>query len=254
METQDKKKLLPVDLETFNDIELSEDEIKLALLKAKQAKSAEIKMKAYSAKLKQERQDPIYTAEQLKKLLLENSKIQIDAFNERIIWSMCLYFTNDARSELNPEKGLLLYGGIGCGKTTLMDWFKINQKASYQVKSSREVSYSYSKHGADSILKYNGLIDGRDSNPAYGHKDMGVCFDDLGTEVDKKHFGNESNVMAEILLNRYDRHSTLKGLTHITTNLNVNEIGERYGDRVRSRLREMFNVLVFDEKSPDRRK
>lgn len=221
---------------------------------ARAKKAAEIKRKAYSERLWKERQDPIYTAENLKTMILNNRNIQIDEWNESIIWQMCLYFSEDVRCMLNPDKGLLLYGGIGCGKTTLMDHFKINQSASFIVKSTRTISYDYATHGAGSIVKYNGLLNSNDSNPPYNHKLMGICFDDLGTEVDKKHYGNESNVMAEILLNRYDRKSDLKGKTHITTNLNTTEIGERYGDRVRSRLREMFNVLIFDEKSPDRRK
>lgn len=243
--------------ELYKEIDLTEEEVKMALLVARQKKAAEIKRKAYSERLWKERADPIYTAENLKTLFLNRPDFQIDAYNEEILWKLCLYFSGDVRMNgfgLTPNKGLLLYGGIGCGKTTLMDFFKTNQTACYMVKSTRQISYDYVKHGSDSIVKYNSLLTANDSNPPYGHKRLGVCFDDLGTEVDKKHYGNESNVMAEILLNRYDRHNDLKGKTHITTNLNTTEIGERYGDRVRSRLREMFNVVVFDEKSPDRRK
>ncbi|NEW80482.1 MAG: ATPase, partial [Gelidibacter sp.] len=36
--------------------------------------------------------------------------------------------------------------------------------------------------------------------------------------------------------------------THITTNLNAEELETRYGSRVRSRLREMLNVVAFDSK------
>jgi len=43
-------------------------------------------------------------------------------------------------------------------------------------------------------------------------------------------------------------------MTHITTNLNAEEIEDRYGNRVRSRLREMVNVIGFDKNTKDKRK
>jgi DNA replication protein DnaC len=47
---------------------------------------------------------------------------------------------------------------------------------------------------------------------------------------------------------------TRKMLTHITTNLNSSEIEEIYGTRVRSRLREQFNLIAFSESAKDKRK
>jgi len=41
--------------------------------------------------------------------------------------------------------------------------------------------------------------------------------------------------------------------THITTNLNGDEIEEMYGTRVRSRMREQFNLIAFDEAAKDKR-
>jgi hypothetical protein len=40
-------------------------------------------------------------------------------------------------------------------------------------------------------------------------------------------------------------------LTHLTTNLNSGEIEKQYGLRVRSRLREMFNLVAFPEDAVD---
>ena len=37
-------------------------------------------------------------------------------------------------------------------------------------------------------------------------------------------------------------------ITHITTNLNRSEIGERYEVRVRSRMGELFNPIAFHKK------
>jgi DNA replication protein DnaC len=59
--------------------------------------------------------------------------------------------------------------------------------------------------------------------------------------------------MAEILLSRYDLFIS-KGIpTHLTTNLSASEIEEKYGNRVRSRMREMFNLVAFDKNVQDKR-
>jgi DNA replication protein DnaC len=81
-----------------------------------------------------------------------------------------------------------------------------------------------------------------------------ICFDDLGTENNLKYFGNECNIIAEILLSRYDLFINKKIITHITTNLSATEIENQYGNRVRSRLRELCNLMAYDRHSTDKRK
>jgi hypothetical protein len=59
--------------------------------------------------------------------------------------------------------------------------------------------------------------------------------------------------MAEILLSRYDLFINHHMLTHLTTNLNSSEIEDIYGLRVRSRLREQFNLIAFDTEAKDKK-
>ena len=73
-------------------------------------------------------------------------------------------------------------------------------------------------------------------------------------EKNIKYYGNECNVMAEIILSRYDLFISKKTLTHITTNLSASEIEKAYGNRIRSRLREMFNVVAFGAETKDKRR
>ncbi|HCY80234.1 MAG TPA: ATPase, partial [Xanthomarina gelatinilytica] len=61
------------------------------------------------------------------------------------------------------------------------------------------------------------------------------------------------NVMGEILLSRYDLFLQRKIRTHATTNLNAQELEGRYGNRVRSRMRQLFNLIAFDKESKDKR-
>ena len=85
------------------------------------------------------------------------------------------------------------------------------------------------------------------------HHPKTYCFDDLGTENSLKYYGNDCNIMAGILLSRYDLFITQKLITHLTTNLNSSEIEQIYGPRVRSRMREMFNLVSFSNDSGDKR-
>ena len=86
------------------------------------------------------------------------------------------------------------------------------------------------------------------------------CFDDLGIEPTGCHYGKDCNVMGEILLSRYDLYtqtshsfSQRQIKTHLTTNLNAKELEDRYGRRLRSRMRESYNLISFDKNAKDKR-
>lgn len=235
----------------LSDEPLTDDEIQLALLEARKAKAAKVNTNAYMKKLAEGPKYEILSAEELYKKAAKT--FVIDETNKNVFGSLCLYFTGDARSKLDLTKGIFLYGPVGCGKTEIMKWFRHNPTNSYSMFDAIEVAAQFTKYGHDSIFRYKNLIESSDTFKTFGQTHVGVCFDDLGTEVDKKHYGNESNVFADIFLTRY-RNKDLHCKTHFTTNLNTNDIEERYGLRVRSRMREMVNLLEFPDDAPDRRK
>jgi len=160
---------------------------------------------------------------------------------------------NTQRQGLDPRKGLMLCGPIGCGKTSIMKLMQLMLPASYhyQVKACRDISFEFQKEGYEVIHRYSK----RSFTITPGSKTpKTVCFDDLGAEQNLKHFGSECNVMAEILLSRYDLFISDNLITHITSNLAAADIEKIYGQRVRSRLREMVNVISFSEEAIDKRK
>lgn len=177
--------------------------------------------------------------------------------DETIIHKLIAYSIQDIKManqlNINLEKGILLSGPIGCGKTSLMTLFKQLAKPEnkYFVKSCRAISFEFIQDGYEVIHRY--------SKPRDHQSKVGIiCFDDLGIENNLKYFGNECNVMGEILLSRYDLfchpEQSRRVKTHITTNLSASEIEKQYGNRVRSRLRESFNLIAFDNNSRDKRK
>jgi energy-coupling factor transporter ATP-binding protein EcfA2 len=173
--------------------------------------------------------------------------------DKQIIKKLICYFLKDTQAasqfDINLNKGILLTGPVGCGKTTLISLMRFFEPTSNQfiVKSCRDVSFEFIKDGYETIHKYS-------RNSFYQQNPKAYCFDDLGTENNLKYFGNECNVMAEILLSRYDLFVSRKFVTHLTTNLSASEIETAYGNRIRSRLREMFNLIAFDRGINDKRK
>lgn len=144
---------------------------------------------------------------------------------------------------IDLEKGILLTGPVGCGKTSLIsllpNFMYANQK--YLVKNTRDIATEFHKEGYEIIQRY-------------GNRGKPFCIDDLGVEHNIKHFGNECNTIGEIMLQRYELQVSQGVITHATTNLNADELEDIYGIRVRSRLRSMFNLVSFPMETEDKRK
>jgi DNA replication protein DnaC len=141
------------------------------------------------------------------------------------------------------NKGILLSGPIGCGKTTWMHLIQTLclEDEKFQVKSAKDIAAEFNKDGYDTIL-------------TYGKRKKIICIDDIGVENSAKFFGNECNTIAEILLCRYDLLINHKVVTYATTNLSPSQLEALYGGRVRSRLRSMFNLITFPSTTPDKRR
>lgn len=177
--------------------------------------------------------------------LLFGKKFRLYEEDREVLFKLCNYAIRDFGScrklGIDPNKGILLSGPVGCGKTSLMKLLRhlTPHFKPYQVISCRTIVFGF-KHVGFRIIQ------------DYGNSQF-YCFDDLGLEMTGRHFGQECNVMGEILLSRYELFQKTGIRTHATTNLNAQEIGERYGARVRSRMRQLFNLVAFDKDTKDKR-
>jgi DNA replication protein DnaC len=191
-----------------------------------------------------------YIEFQGKQMYGQSFKINQD--DKSTIYKLLIYAIRDNENAfklgLDLNKGILLSGPVGCGKTSIMHLIKpfLYAKYDYKIKTTRFVSFEFAKYGFEALRQYS-----EKSNQQ--HRLTGYCFDDLGAEQQIKHFGNDCNVMAEILISRYEQFIENNSVTHITTNLSASELENSYGNRVRSRLRQMFNLIAFDKETRDKR-
>jgi len=177
--------------------------------------------------------------------LLFGEKFKIYKKDKDILLKLCSYFIKDKENckkfDIDLDKGLLLTGPVGCGKTSLMKLlhFLVPHQRKYVVMPCRNIVFAFNHLGYKTIEDYG--------------ESSFFCFDDMGVEPMGRHYGKDCNVIGEILLSRYDLFLETKLKTHATTNLNAEELEERYGNRVRSRMRELFNLIAFDKKAGDKR-
>jgi hypothetical protein len=175
----------------------------------------------------------------------------------QIIGRLIAWFLKDKTAakykKIDLTKGILLSGPVGCGKTSLMNLMShfSQDQTPHFIKSCRDVAFEFEKEGFDVIRRYSGITYMPGAKPKIIKT---ICFDDLGIEPLLTHYGKECNVMAEIILSRYENFTRHHRLTHFTTNLSAGEIEDFYGPRVRSRLREMCNLIAFPAETPDKRK
>ena len=192
---------------------------------------------------------------QLKGISIYGDKFQLHEDDSLVILKLLSYFLIDEpiaeKLGIDLSKGIMLTGPVGCGKTSLLNLMRyfLPPEYRYSIKPCREIAHAYTEAGYEVIQRYTRLS----YNP-YTQDPLTFCFDDLGLEETLvQYYGNNCNAMSEILLSRYDQfiHHDMK--THITTNLSAQEIQDSYGARVRSRCREMFNLIAFGNNSSDKR-
>jgi hypothetical protein len=172
-----------------------------------------------------------------------------DQHNQEVVRQLALYFTFDEAFEAEGhgslDKGIFLTGPVGTGKTMLMRAISEITRA-FTMVSCQRITRTFMQSGWDEMQIY--LSGRRGMDRIY--EDSPHCFDDLGSEpTSVKYMGNEANTLAEIISSRYERGKH-RGVS-FTSNLNAAEIEARYGSRIRSRLREMCNVITLA--GPDRR-
>ncbi len=178
---------------------------------------------------------------------------EIDDENRDAIIAFVAYFTNNTslmeQLGIDPRKGIMIIGNPGSGKSLL---FRIVKECLNTPKYRPYFRYfsfyncetpakTYMKDGDIGLEKYTKL----GCEGLSGTMDNVCLFDDLGSEEIKNNYGNKKEVMVDVIIERYEKLLSNGLITHFTSNLTPEEIESRYSTRVRSRLRQMCNMIVM---------
>lgn len=146
---------------------------------------------------------------------------------------------------IDRKRGFLIIGDIGLGKSTLFRLFK-----SFCTKYNGPSFGMYTAKQVSDHYKLEGNIDRFLNKTSTFKRYPTICIDELGRE-DKtvNNFGTATNVISNLLQERYSLWQNHGVITHYITNLNLDEIKDRYGEFLRSRIVEQCNILVFNGKN-----
>jgi len=260
-------------LDNYKHIELTEDEMDIAVLDAKKKKNERLKEEERVKRAESTRKALTsiqWDRERMRLYGLERSQLLfgdsfvLDKHNEPVFNLLCAYFSDDPAFDKlafdmgikspSLKKGVFMVGNFGVGKTWLMKIFAKNPKQSFEVINSKDIAenYRYASDKETELGRYT-------IPPRYPMNDAsvffqpfgGLCIDDMGTEDLKNDYGNKKNVIGDIIEIRYSK-GFVGPMLNMTSNLTVSALSDYYGGRVISRLREIVNLIELP--GNDRRK
>ncbi len=169
--------------------------------------------------------------------------------NKNVISTIVKYFMGDknfnsdnvVKNEASLDKGLLLFGPNGVGKSYL---FEILHKVGIHLSKFGYMQLWFQKISAKPfVINYMQEVKNPNSNFYLEKYYKGKLYiGDLGLE--EKSFGR-TELIGDLFFERNRR----KLKTYVTTNLTPTEINERYGDAIGDRLTEMFNIIKLGGES-----
>ncbi len=147
---------------------------------------------------------------------------------------------------LDYNKGFCFYGDIGLGKSMTLQ--ALRQYRNGLVSRNESKREDFRMKGtwlkAASELANIFSVDGQPALIKYTTDEINLIIDELGREPrPAKYFGTELNVIQFVLQLRYDHRRD--SVTHITTNLKLEDIAQKYGAYIADRCLEMFNFIEF---------
>lgn len=167
----------------------------------------------------------------------------LNDFNKHLVTALCYFLSRDERFEkelgYSFQKGILIRGISGLGKTHLVKCLEKNELFPVLILSMIEIADQIKHDGEFPIVMGDNKV---------------IYLDDVGTEEPTiNHYGTKINFFKQFIETIYlkNQNKSFAGLM-ISTNNSFAEIEDKYGFRVRSRMKEMFNII--DVEGQDMRK
>ena len=165
---------------------------------------------------------------------------ELDHNNESVIEQLYLYATNNSAFIGDLNKGILLQGKFGCGKTLILETYSLLHNHIVKRFSLNCPLLMFIK----SIELQEQIV--KQSLKMFVHRPM--IIDEFGRESKTvQDYGNVMRPVSELLSLRSDAGT----LTHGTTNFTLETLSSEdfYGTMIGDRLRMMFNFITMKGES-----
>lgn len=152
--------------------------------------------------------------------------------NKKLITAVCFFLSRDERFEkelgYSFKRGLMIRGATGLGKTHVVRCLEQNELNPILSLSMLDITDEIKATGDFQLVMGGNKI---------------LFLDDVGTEEPiVKHYGTNVMWFKQFIETVYFKSKNFSNLI-VSSNLNFAGMAERYGFRVSSREREMFNVI-----------
>ncbi len=148
--------------------------------------------------------------------------------------------------KLDYNKGFCFYGDIGLGKSMTLQALRQYRNGLVSRHESKREDFRMKGTWLKAASELANIfsVDGQPALIKYTTDEINLIIDELGREPrPAKYFGTELNVIQFVLQLRYDHRRN--SFTHITTNLKLEDIAQKYGVYIADRCLEMFNFIEF---------
>ena len=152
--------------------------------------------------------------------------------------------------KLDYNKGFCFYGDLGLGKSMTLQALRQYRNGLVSRHESKREDFRMKGTWLKAASELANIfsVDGQPALIKYTTDEINLIIDELGREPrPAKYFGTELNVIQFVLQLRYDHRRD--SVTHITTNLKLEDIAQKYGAYIADRCLEMFNFIEFKGKS-----
>ena len=158
------------------------------------------------------------------------------------VWKLDKY----NKLKLDYNKGFCFYGDLGLGKSMTLQALRQYRNGLVSRYESKKEDFRMKGTWLKAASELANIfsVDGQPALVKYTTDEINLIIDELGREPrPAKYYGTELNVIQFVLQLRYDHRRD--SVTHITTNLKLEDIAQKYGAYIADRCLEMFNFIEF---------